>query len=116
MRRLHAVAIALALAALALPAAPAAATRACGYVRPTVPKGSGGGIPARLRTREVTGTVACGEVRSIFTRYYVTRLTWVGPPEGYTRILDGYRCDGGVEPRALIVCRRRGGRLEAEKA
>jgi hypothetical protein len=115
MGRLQAVAVALAVSALALPASPAAASRSCGYVKPTVPKGSGGGIPSRLRTRAVKGSSPCGEVRSIFTRYYVTRLTWVGRPEGYTRILDGYRCNGGVEPRALIVCKRSGALLEAEK-
>lgn len=61
------------------------------------------------------GSAPCSEARSIFTRYYVTKLTFVEEPAGYARLLDGYRCTGGVEPRALVVCRRTGGLLEAER-
>ncbi len=115
MSRTRALALTLAAAAVTVAALPTAGASAsppkhCGTVTPIRPRGSGGGIPSRLTTRVARGSVECSTTREIFQRYYVTGLT------GPARIEHGFRCTGGVEPRALIVCKRGSSVLEAEKA
>jgi hypothetical protein len=111
LSRFTALCLALgAILALSLPAAGSSAAKAkqCGTVTPIVPKGSGGGIPKRLRTRVAWGIVECSTANSIIRHYYVTKLT------NFVRIESGFSCNGGVEPRALIVCKRKNARVEAE--
>ena len=105
------------LSALALPAgAGASAAKPCGNVDPIVPKGSGGGIPAVEKVRVVYGIEPCTHARAIIRDYYVTRLTFISTKVGYVRVLQGFDCTGGVEPRARIVCKRKNALVEGEKA